>query len=147
MGMCLMMAVLSAAPAELWVLPHDPMPPAEQLLVQTVQGLANRKSARVWLDTGGMSEVILRQLKAQHAKVHAVDSVWELLKQFKGDIKGAVACKLGTESVNVATSLCGPMSAVAVDEMLLESPQRVGLVLGRTLALSKRQPDAAHQLR
>jgi hypothetical protein len=35
--------------------------------------------------------------------------------------------KLGTDSTNVATSLCGPKQAVAVDESILEKAQAEGL--------------------
>jgi hypothetical protein len=108
---------------DLWVVNHDSLTPAEQLLGITLQGVVNRKSPRVWMDTGGMSGVILAQLSSEGTRIHNIPSVWNLFRQFRTEISGAVVCKLGTPSVSVATSLCGPESAIAVDETLLSTVQ------------------------
>jgi len=42
-------------------------------------------------------------------------------------VLGAVVSDLRTDSINVATSLCGPMQAVAVDRSLLAAAEGAGL--------------------
>src|SRR5262245_38800366 len=50
---------------DLWVVRHDRGRPAEMVLAQTLQGLTGRKKPKLWLETGGMSAVILEQLRAE----------------------------------------------------------------------------------
>jgi putative glycoside hydrolase with GxGYxYP motif/GxGYxY motif-containing protein len=114
---------------ELWVLPHDRMSPAEQLLAQTLQGLLGRKQPRIWLRSSSMYAVIEDQLRRDGVELHEAASIWEILPRFRSEIKGMVVCRLGTPSINAATSLCGIMDGVAVDESLLERARAQGLKL------------------
>lgn len=118
-----------ASVPDIWVINHGGLSPAEQLMATTLQGVVNRKSPRVWMDTGGMSAVVLAQLRAEGTRVHTVSTVWDLVRLFWTEIKGIDVCKLGTASVNVAASLCGPDSAIACDETLLATAQAGGLKL------------------
>jgi hypothetical protein len=111
------------------VLPHSGMSAAEQVLTQSLQGITGRKQPRIWLHTGGMNAVIEAQLRREGVTLHEVGSVWELVKRFRDEVKGAVLYRLRTPSLNVATSLCGILDAVAVDESLRERAEAEGLKL------------------
>ena len=113
--------------ADLWVIDIDKASPAEQTLAVTLQGLVNKQSARVWIADTGMNAIILDDLRKAGTNIHTVSSVWDLLKQFRSDVKGAILYTLGTDSLNVATSLCGPKQAVAVDESIADQAKANGL--------------------
>jgi len=113
---------------EIWVLRRDGLPGPEHLLAATLQGLtANNEDARIWIRQGGAYEIVLESMKKDGIKVHEVASVWELVDRFRAQTKGMVVCKIGTDSINVATSLCGPKGCVAVDESLLDKARSEGL--------------------
>src|SRR5262245_50864824 len=92
---------------ELWVIPEQGMPPAEQALVQTLQGIVGRKRPRIWLRSGSMYAVVEDQLKREGVTLHEASSAWDLLHRFRGEVRGAVLYRRGTPSLNAATSLCG----------------------------------------
>src|SRR5262249_4521358 len=50
---------------ELWLVPYEPLTPAEKVFAQTLQGLVGRKQPRIWLDSGDQSRVILKQLREE----------------------------------------------------------------------------------
>ncbi len=112
---------------EIWVLPHPDMSPAEQALALTLQGLVNRTRPRLWMQAGGMSAVVLDELRREGWRVRNEPNVWNALHRFRPSVKGMIVYKAGTPSLNVATSLCGPMSAVAVEESLVERALEAGL--------------------
>jgi hypothetical protein len=114
-------------PRILWVLSPDKMTPAEQALAQTVQGLANREQARLWIRTPGMSALLLSELQAEGTRVEELPTVWDAARQFRKSINGLVLYKIGTHSLNAATSLCGLLDGVAVEEALLEKARAEGL--------------------
>jgi len=131
-------AEVPPAPAkvEFYVLPARGLKSAERVLAQTLQGLVNRQSPRLWIDEGGLGAVILKQLREEGAVLHNAANVWDLVRQFRGAVRGAIVYQLGTDSLNVATSLCGPMNAVAVDESLLERAEAEGLLVEQRRAKS-----------
>src|SRR5439155_6416529 len=106
--------------SELWVIPHNVITPAEQLLAQSLQGLVGRKQPRIWLRSGSMYAVVEEQLRREGVRLREASSVWELLRQFRSEVKGAILCELDTPSVNAATSLCGLRDAAAIDVSLRE---------------------------
>lgn len=111
----------------LWIIDPGQLTPAEQVLAQCVQGrIAGRREA-IWLRGKSMYAVVEEQLRREGVAIHEVTSPWDLVKQFRDHIKGAIAYRLGTPSLNVATSLCGPMSAIALDETLLSTPESAGI--------------------
>jgi hypothetical protein len=112
---------------EVWVISHDVMNPAERLLAGTLQGVVGRKQPRIWLRAGSMNAVIEAQLRHEGVKLREAASVWELMRPFRGEVKGMVVCRLDTPSINAATSLCGLLDGVAVDESLLERARAEGL--------------------
>lgn len=118
---------LAKAPPTIYTLVHDKLSPAEQVLVQTLQGLANRKEAQIWLETGGIQALILEDLKKEGRKVVAAKDVWELVASSKKWLKWYVPFRLGDESLNVATSLSGWVSSVAVEESLVGQAKAHGL--------------------
>jgi len=107
-------------PTEMWVIAHDAGKPAEMMLAETLQGLtAANPDRKIWLKSGGGYQIVLDQLACEGVKLHEAKSAWDLVSEFRSQIKGAIVYKLGTPSVNVAASLCGPMQCVAVDESML----------------------------
>ena len=115
------------APVELWVLDPQRLSAAEKTLAATLQGVLNEERATVWLRTRGMSAVVLEELKGEGAVLHEVTSPWEIVAHFRDRIAGAIVYEPGTESLNVATSLCGPRHAVAVDAGLANRAEQEGL--------------------
>lgn len=111
----------------LWVVPEKGFTPAERTLAQTLQGLVGRKKPQIWFRSDSMYAIIEAQLKQEGVALREAGSVWELVKAFQKDIKGAILYRKDTPSVNVATSLCGPMDAVAVEESLAEQATQAGL--------------------
>jgi hypothetical protein len=133
---------------ELWVLSPSEMSPAEQVLAQSLQGVVGRKRPRIWLRSGGMYAVIEEQLRREGVALRPTGSVWELVKRFREAVKGAVVYRLGTSSLNVATSLCGVMDGVAVDESLRERAEGEGLkVLIDARGMDERQALARYRRR
>lgn len=124
---------------DLWVIPHNGLSAADSMIVQCLQGLTASQSARVWQRHGSFYAIAEAQMKAEGVRIHEVSSVWDLLKQFRDAVKGAVLYRLGTPSLNVATSLCGPMEAVAIDESLHERAKAAGL---KVLADVREMDDA-----
>ena len=112
---------------DLYVIPHNGLSAADSMIVQCLQGLNASQSARVWQRHGSFYAIAEAQMKAEGVRIHEVATVWDLLNQFRGSVKGAVLYRLGTPSLNVATSLCGAMGAVAIDESLRDKAEAVGL--------------------
>ncbi|MGV3618722.1 MAG: hypothetical protein ACO1SV_25650 [Fimbriimonas sp.] len=120
-------AAMILAPTTLYTLDRDRLTPADAVVAQCLQGLTARKGARIWLETKGVQETILQDLRKEGARVEPVGDVWKLLGRFRAEVKGAIVYKLGTPSLSVANGLCGPMDAVAIDETLLEKAKGQGL--------------------
>jgi len=122
-------AVLLQTPQRqvLHTLEHGRLAPGEQVLATTLQGLVGRRSPRVWLTTGGIQVSILDDLRREGTEVRPAGDVWSLVATFRPELKGAILYKMGTPSLNVATGLCGPMGAVAVDESMMEAARANGL--------------------
>ncbi len=96
------------------------------VLAQSLQGLSGRAQPRLWLETGGMSAVVLQELEKEGWTLRRAASVWDLPAGIWGAAKGAVVFKLGDHSLNCATALSGVMDA-AVDESLVERVKARGL--------------------
>lgn len=112
---------------DLWVIPHNGLKPAEAMIVQCLQGLTANQAARIWQRHSSFYAIAEAQMKAEGVRIHEVASAWDLLKQFRSQVKGAVLYKLSTPSLNVATSLCGGLQAIAIDESLQKQAEAAGL--------------------
>ncbi|HHE72306.1 MAG TPA: hypothetical protein ENL34_08520, partial [Chloroflexi bacterium] len=101
---------------------------AEQTLVLTLQGLVASGPSVIWVaEEGVLNTILLEQLRDEGISVQEAPPLSELLRTFRGQIEGAVLYELGTDSINVATSLCGPLKAVAVDASLQPWVEELGL--------------------
>jgi len=121
---------MAGALEDLWVINVGKSSAAERTLAVTLQGLVSKDREfrqGIWVAGGGMYALVLEELRAEGTKIHKVDSAWKLLARFRDRVKGVVVYKLGTDSLNVATSLCGPKRAVAVDESILGKARAQGL--------------------
>lgn len=133
---------------ELWVIPHAGMSPAEQMLAQTLQGVVGRERPRIWVRSGSMYAVVEAQLRREGVILSEAASVWDLVREFRSEVKGAVLYRLGTPSVNVATSLCGVLDAVAVEESLRGRAVAAGLaVVADAREMSEREALARYRER
>lgn len=132
-------ATAANVPAKMWVIDPAPLPPAEQTLLATVQGLANRTNAQIWLRADGMSEVVLQQLAREGTELVARTSVWQMVAEFRSSIAGVIVCDLKGESLNAATSLAGLRDAVVADASLTNQLAAAGV---RVLADVRGQTEA-----
>ena len=112
---------------------------AERLALVTLQGLANRDSAQIWLESSGMNRHILEDLQREGWTLSREDGFWNLLERYRSVFEGAVICELGTESVNEATSWCGIRNLIAVEQSLKEQWISKGWPVFMDLAQSKSQ--------
>ena len=121
----LLLGTVVAPPEPMYTIDRETLKPAETVLAQTLQGLTARKAPRIWIATKGVQETLLKNLEKERP-VETAD-VWGLVKRFRGEVKGAIVYKLGTPSLSVASGLCGPMNAVAIDESLVDAAKGAGL--------------------
>ncbi len=111
----------------LWVVDPERLKPAEQTLALTLQGLVAEGPSAIWIKDVGMVALVLEDLVAEGVQARDVGSVWDLVSQFRDAIAGIVLYDLGTDSINVATSLCGPLQAIAIDSSLQAEAEGAGL--------------------
>lgn len=115
-------------PKALWVIEPGKMNRGEEILAATLQGhTARDKDARIWIKQGGMSGILFEGMKRDGVEIHEVGSVWDLVKQFRSKIDGGIVYKDWTETLSVATSLCGLKRGVAVGESILDKAKAEGL--------------------
>lgn len=104
---------------------------AEQLLIATLQGLVARQSgAKIYIDGGSGYSIWDKHLNAAYGiPMTTVTSPWVLLTQFKGLVNGYIRCNLSanTNSLDAATSLCGPFNAIAVDTSIENTVKSYGI--------------------
>jgi hypothetical protein len=110
----------------LWVMEIDSLSDAEQMLAVTLQGLVARDETAIWIADTGINAILLDNLDGEGIEIRKTVSVWELLRTFSPHIKGGIVYTLGTDSLNVATSLSGSMQAVAVDASIADRFQAQG---------------------
>lgn len=101
----------------------------ERTLLATLQGLVNKKVAVVWIASGGMQEVLLKELESEGIPLERVKSVWDLLRIFKPRVKGCVVYAAGNRSINIATGLCGSLGGVAIEKSILDQARNAGLAV------------------
>jgi GxGYxYP putative glycoside hydrolase C-terminal domain/GxGYxY sequence motif in domain of unknown function N-terminal len=131
----LLMLVLASAqerlPERLVVLDIDRLPAAEQLLAMTLQGLANRESAQVWITAGGMQSAVLADLEQRGVVLQRVASPWEVLSALPS-LPSAITYDATRTEVPVVAALCAAYGAVAVEESLRPAARERGLNLDRS---------------
>jgi hypothetical protein len=91
--------------------------PAERVMISTLQGnLAKSSSRQIFMEEPGppWKSFLTERYGIPVAQVH---DPWSLLAQFATNIDGYILYDRASngDSVNVATSLCGPCKAIAVD--------------------------------
>jgi len=105
--------------------------PAQRVLIATLQGVVARQSSRqIYIDAGSGYTLWYRHLNTAYGIPYSVvSSPWSLLSQFKGLVSGYVLYDLASNanSVNAATSLCGPLNAIAVDVSIENSVRSLGI--------------------
>ncbi len=125
----LVMVATPGSGGDIWVIDKRYLSPAERTFALTLQGLVAKERPAIWIRRGDMDAMILEELRQEGRNIHYENSVWQLLSLFRNHVNGAILYNLDTDSVNVATSLCGPMRAVAVDQSILGKAASEGLTV------------------
>ena len=110
-------------PKDIWVINLTSFPVPMRLVAITLQGLVAKDEPTILMSQGGLTSYIRDEMEAEGTVFHDNTSVWWLLEKYKDDIQGIILCGSDLESRNAATSLCGPMRAIAVDESILDQIQ------------------------
>jgi len=121
-----LVAALAMKQQPVFVLDPKALSPAENVLAQSLQGLVDRNAPLIWFQTDGIQAAVFSDLQ-QSSQTLPLNDVWTLVGRFRSKIKGGILCKIGTHSLNIADSLCGPMDALAVDESLKDAAEKHGL--------------------
>ena len=100
-------------------------------LTATLQGLVARQSSQqIYVDGGRGYTLWYNHLNSAYGipRVNAANP-WLLVNQFKSLISGYILYDVAanTNSLNVATSLCGPLNAIAVDVSLENTARSYGI--------------------
>lgn len=104
---------------------------AQKTLIATLQGIVARQSAQqIYIDGGNGYSLWDNHLNTTYAIPYTVATTpWSLLTQFKGDVSGYILFDktANSNSLNVATSLCGPLNAIAVDASIESTVRSYGI--------------------
>lgn len=117
---------MTAPQVSLDVLNPEGLSSGEMVLATTLQGLANRGAPRVWIKWRNVQAIIEQDLRAEGAQLREVDDVWALLERHRSRVEGVVLYREGQPCLNVATSLSGPLNAVAVESAMEAEARRRG---------------------
>jgi len=115
----------------------------QQIMIATLQGLAARASSQqIYIDTTTYSRWRLHLTSAFGIPHTTQTDPWALVTQFKSVVNGYVLYDYAnTNSRNAATSLCGPLNAIAVDLTLENAVRARGIT--NLLADVRSQDEAA----
>jgi hypothetical protein len=103
------------------VLDVGAMPPGEQLLALSLQGLVNRTQPRIWVISQFQDERWLKRLLGEERERVDCPSLEALLRDFGGAAEGAIVYDPAEpHSVNVATTLAGVRDGLIATRELAE---------------------------
>lgn len=83
-------------------------------MVNSIQGIVNRSGPLVWQNSGGMSRVLIEQMKREGWQERTAASPWDLVDAFRKEFKGAIALKEGLGNLNEAATRAGLAEAFVV---------------------------------
>lgn len=111
--------VLVPPPArQFWTVDVEHLGNAERALLQSVQGIANRKGPFVWQRVGGIADKLIDGMKASGWQETRTGDVWQVAAAYRSLFKGAALCSVADESLNRAATLAGLDGLIVVDETL-----------------------------
>ena len=110
-------------PKDIWVVDLNSIPTAMRLLTLSLQGLVAKDTPVILVKQGGLTSFIRADMEQEGTVFHDNASVWWLLNKFIDHVDGIILCGSDLESINAATSLCGPMNAIAVQASILAEVQ------------------------
>ena len=120
--------VSDVIPDEMYVIDLNSMPTHMRFTALTLQGLVAKDKPEILVKQGGLTDFIRAEMELEGTVFHDGASVWWLLSKYSDYIDGIVVCGTDMNSINCATSLCGPMRAIGVYETILDQVQdRTGL--------------------
>jgi hypothetical protein len=106
--------------------------PAQRVMIATLQGIVARSSgSQIYINVGSPGYGIwYRHLNSAYGIPYTTTSnPWSLISQFKNRVSGYILYNVvaNSNSVNAATSLCGPFNAIAVDASLEATVRSYGI--------------------
>jgi len=126
LALCLAVAVQALEPSLLEVLDPAGLSAPEQAMLASAQGILNRERARVWLRGGGLHARVMDRVGGGFER-RTVPDVWTLMESHRDAWAGFIVCDARDASLNLATSLAGPRSALVVDVGLKDRVESMGL--------------------
>ncbi len=120
---CIASTLTVNQPKDIWVVDLNNIPMSMRLLTLTLQGLVAKDTPAILVKQGGLTSFIREDMEEEGTVFHDNASVWWLVNKFIDHIDGIILCGSDLESINAATSLCGPMNAIAVQESILDQVQ------------------------
>lgn len=121
--------VLALAPVKLfWTIDMNGRTRGEAAMVNSIQGIANRRGPLVWQSGGGMTKLFIEQMKAEGWTERKAKSPWDLVDVFKQDIKGAVEVLDDVSNLNEAATTAGLADAVVVPVSYIGEAKKRGLM-------------------
>jgi GxGYxYP putative glycoside hydrolase C-terminal domain/GxGYxYP third domain/GxGYxYP_N 1st domain/GxGYxYP_N second domain len=104
---------------------------AQRVLVATLQGVVARQSTRqIYIDGGSGYTIWRNHLSSAYGIPQAtVASPWVLVSQFKNLVNGYVLydASANSNSLDAATSLCGPLNGMAADASIESTVRSYGI--------------------
>ena len=120
-------AAAAAAATDLWVVDPAGLTPAEQALLASLQGQLNQIEARLWVRGRGAYARVLEELRTEGWNLKTA-SLWDVVAATQRTGSRFLTCNVGTESLNVATSLAGPRRALIADVTVRDRLTALGMV-------------------
>lgn len=104
---------------EIWTINRSRMNNASRLMIATLQGQVAKEKPGILILSETLDTLIKNQLIYEGWTIRSTPSPWTLITEFRSYYSGAILCDLNQDSLNVATSLAGPMDAIVIDNCLM----------------------------
>ncbi len=116
-----------ASADEIWTINRSNMNNASRLMIATLQGQVAKEKPGILILSETLDTLIKNQLIYEGWTIRSTTSPWTLITEFRSYYSGAILCDLNQDSLNVATSLAGPMDAIVIDTSLVSTASAYGI--------------------
>lgn len=96
-------------------------------MVNSIQGIVNRRGPIVWQNTGGMTKVLIDQMKKEGWQERQAKSPWDLADAFRDQFNGAIVVPDELVNLNEAATHAGLADALIIPAAMLEEAKRRGV--------------------
>lgn len=135
--------VIALSPVkQFWTIDMNGRTRGEAAMVNSIQGIANRRGPLVWQNGGGMSKLFIEQMKAEGWHQREAKSPWDLVDAFRKEIKGVVEIRDDVSNLNDAATIAALADAVVVPAGYIDEAKKrnLGTIVKAT---AKPNPDIA----